>query len=697
MKNGKLLITLIISAALAFVLIAGWYVLFVQYQELKDTLQVLQDAVHTGNDTRDALTETLELNQQILLHSLNESREILRLPTISRMMISTDPEEPSTRPDAGEDKYSQLLFQKGITYFSEYYQRRELEYLLNDVLRYESKEPLLSQSGLVLKETGSVQYLITDKQGSAAVFQLEAVKMNEGPFIRIESLFGEEEFIALEKESELSATRLTAALSEHIRKLKEIRRDREAKIAGFKGIIEEIGGYGDIREKELIFEMPEEIEPYTDFTCRIHGLDGLEVPVSAGIDFITGQYRVNDEGFDKPGVFAEKLEKVLADLDMRTESEKRIDELKIVLEDLSADPVFQSFLDENSLRMSQVPREEGDYLYYDLMKPDGSRFGAFSILKKLGKIYLSDEDDVVITSLMTVELEPLFSTAQSGNSGGGDTLELPDASYFSKAGRAADAIILLCGTHEGNADTIMIASLEDGSRIRLLSIPRDIYFKYRKLGTHYRLHGIDRLKSMIEEMTGLKIDGYISVDMYAFIDVIDVLNGIDIYLEAPLRDPTYRVRENGNWTTLYYPEGNHHLNGIEALRVVRSRHTSDDFERGYRQQLVIGALYDKLNKLHSGKIKEVYDLFSILHEYVKTDLNAYELTQYFLRYHDASIDARKSVSTDNVLYTTYSNLYLSGLKREDVDEGFDLGAWILLPKEEDWGLVYRFVQNELYE
>ena len=131
------------------------------------------------------------------------------------------------------------------------------------------------------------------------------------------------------------------------------------------------------------------------------------------------------------------------------------------------------------------------------------------------------------------------------------------------------------------------------------------------------------------------------------------------------------------------------------MRIARSRHTSDDFDRSYRQQLIIQALWDRLSQMHAGKLKEVYDIFQILSRYVDTDLNSYELAQYFLQYNNAEIQPRKSISTDNVLYTTYSNFYLSGLEPEDVEEDFNKGAWILLPKDDDWSLIPRFVHQQL--
>ena len=112
----------------------------------------------------------------------------------------------------------------------------------------------------------------------------------------------------------------------------------------------------------------------------------------------------------------------------------------------------------------------------------------------------------------------------------------------------------------------------------------------------------------ISEITGLNIEKYAVIDMYAFIVAVDKLGGIDITLEEDLIDPTMPVKDDGRWSTLYYAKGTHHLNGLEALRIARARHYSSDFGRSEKQQQILSALKEKAGALKIGNMGKIYDL-----------------------------------------------------------------------------------------
>lgn len=199
----------------------------------------------------------------------------------------------------------------------------------------------------------------------------------------------------------------------------------------------------------------------------------------------------------------------------------------------------------------------------------------------------------------------------------------------------------------------------------------------------------------VEAILARPIDGWVRIDMYAFIEVVDILGGIEVTLEEPLIDPTYRVREEGEWRTLNYAAGTHQLGGVEALRLARSRHTSNDFERAMRQQQILDALRQRLNELNAGSLDRVYQLMETVGDYVDSSFSVWELAQFYLAYRSAPIVNRTGMTFDNVLYNTWSNLYLQGLERSEVDESFFLGEWILLPRDDNWSVIPWFVEQNI--
>jgi len=253
---------------------------------------------------------------------------------------------------------------------------------------------------------------------------------------------------------------------------------------------------------------------------------------------------------------------------------------------------------------------------------------------------------------------------------------------------------LLVGTHERNTDTmILIHADKTSGKAFMIGIPRDLYWKGRKINSIYQYFGPQQFKKELSEITGLNISNYIIVDMYAFIDIINILGGIEVSLEEDLIDPTYRTRENGEWSTLNYPRGTYNLNGIEALRIARSRHGSNDFDRSQRQQLIIEAFLNRFLEFNVTDVDKVYGLIQALYEYVDTDFSLFDMMSIYNNYGKSSLAGKHVLSFDNILYDTYSNIYL--LEDQDVElpADYNKGAWILLPEGNDWNNIRWYIRQ----
>jgi LCP family protein required for cell wall assembly len=107
--------------------------------------------------------------------------------------------------------------------------------------------------------------------------------------------------------------------------------------------------------------------------------------------------------------------------------------------------------------------------------------------------------------------------------------------------------------------------------------------------------GFRALSGAIQQLVGVPIDGAIVVNLTGFVDLIDAVNGLWVDVPYTLYDQHY---PSGNGQiTVYVPAGCQKLDGTEALEYARSRHSSDDYSRMRRQQLVITSLAHQLDPI----------------------------------------------------------------------------------------------------
>ena len=278
--------------------------------------------------------------------------------------------------------------------------------------------------------------------------------------------------------------------------------------------------------------------------------------------------------------------------------------------------------------------------------------------------------------------------------------------------------ILIAGKHDSLVDTMIFANINPATRkITLVSIPRDLYYNNRKINSYYALYGMDELKRILSTITGYRIDKYVLIDMYAFIDVIDLVGGIDVHLDEPVIDPTYKVNDNGVWSTLYYRAGDYHLGGKEALRLARTRHTSSDFARAERQQMIIKALQQKAREFGFGDAGRLTDIAKAVLSKTYTDLTLADALPAYFRYQGFEVEGGNVLSSGNVLESKYTgDLKVAQCKQDSAGDvkdtaaqnggtaaqpkdkncDQDKGQYILVPRNDNWNTV-RWYFHQLIE
>ena len=135
----------------------------------------------------------------------------------------------------------------------------------------------------------------------------------------------------------------------------------------------------------------------------------------------------------------------------------------------------------------------------------------------------------------------------------------------------------------------------DNKAVRIASIPRDsrVYIPRKgwdKINHAYVYGGINLLRETVVNLTGLPIDYFVKINYESFPRIIDLLGGVDIYVDKKLHYTDYSGK-----LFINIPKGQQHMDGKTALGYVRFRHDPlGDIGRVQRQQKFMNIIVGKL-------------------------------------------------------------------------------------------------------
>jgi LCP family protein required for cell wall assembly len=129
--------------------------------------------------------------------------------------------------------------------------------------------------------------------------------------------------------------------------------------------------------------------------------------------------------------------------------------------------------------------------------------------------------------------------------------------------------------------------------------------------------GYNGLKAVLGELYGLDIKYFVEVNFDGFTKVIDALGGITINVQVPLADDHY-PGERGMLRRVYVAAGVQRMSGAQALIYARSRHSTDDYERGQRQQRVLLSLRQSVDI--GTMLPRINELAAAVSQAVRTDI-----------------------------------------------------------------------------
>lgn len=162
------------------------------------------------------------------------------------------------------------------------------------------------------------------------------------------------------------------------------------------------------------------------------------------------------------------------------------------------------------------------------------------------------------------------------------------------------------------SDTMIVAAIshKDGS-VHFLSIPRDTVVsivgrsREEKIDEAYYYGGAPLAVKTTEKLLQIPIQEYIAIDTKAFAELIDVLGGIDLYVETNMdyADPYADLQ-------IHLAQGYQHLTGDETQKYLRYRSDElSDIGRMRRQQKFLKEFYAKIVRVETiWKLPAIIDI-----------------------------------------------------------------------------------------
>jgi polyisoprenyl-teichoic acid--peptidoglycan teichoic acid transferase len=272
---------------------------------------------------------------------------------------------------------------------------------------------------------------------------------------------------------------------------------------------------------------------------------------------------------------------------------------------------------------------------------------------------------------------------------------IPGVSEEVKGQKDGRINILLLGMRGENvpgggtlADTIILASIKleadkKQNKVSMISIPRDLYVTVPGTSDKQKINavhaygeqkgkgqGLQDMKTIISEVTGLPIHYAVSTNFEGFKRLVDAVGGIEVVLDKPFEEslqfnephvcdsqiftePTgqYEYKKHTTRTgkvkivaqyplctnpdkecggDFKLPPGKQTLNGQQALCYARSRVTSNDFERAKRQQLMLQLVKNKMLSVGTlTDFSKVNGIMNALGDNVRTDMQSWEIQKLY--------------------------------------------------------------------
>ena len=194
------------------------------------------------------------------------------------------------------------------------------------------------------------------------------------------------------------------------------------------------------------------------------------------------------------------------------------------------------------------------------------------------------------------------------------------------------------GEGRARSDAMILCTINKAAKtLTMTSFMRDMYVQIpgyhdNRINASYELGGMKLLDACLEVNFGVQVDGNVEVDFTKFMEIIDMLGGVDMELTSA--EASY-LNRRGNWDVddstagqWNLKTGMNHLTGEQALAYSRIRYVGNgDFGRTERQRKVLNVLLEKVKGL---SVLELNKLLQKMLPMLTTDMSNAQILGYAL-------------------------------------------------------------------
>ena len=151
---------------------------------------------------------------------------------------------------------------------------------------------------------------------------------------------------------------------------------------------------------------------------------------------------------------------------------------------------------------------------------------------------------------------------------------------------------------------------------------------------------------------GAHIDHYLAVNMHTFVNLVNAVGGIDIFLPFSV---DARKTDQSHRSDLFFAPGDHHLSGEQALMLGRIREYSV-FARADQQNRIMCSLKEKL--LSPRVIPKIPEIIQTFSGAIQTDLSPQQISQL--------VCLMPQIKSGDITFTTFPRELLTETRTYDI-------------------------------